>query len=265
MLRLRGPKAYTKNDFDSAMLVSYLGVIFIETLSRNKDCFLEDEAWNRALNSIAVKTPLGSERHELLIELWTYVFPKARLFRLATDYILNADNPEDTRDPAIAESIIAECHELRRLHFHWRERYTAFSQLHQACNSPRFKAREFLALSFSSQLLTTQIIVALDPTGAGSKDLAEEVQDMSEMILLLHEKSRLCQDWQCDVLMARKLTYAKAAMTMKERWESALSGDGGCLSGMKTISRDLFVEWNERIGRDWRGVRCELTECASVF
>lgn len=253
------------NEFDSAMLVSYFGFIFIETLSRNKDCFLEEEAWQQTLKNIAVTRPVGSERHELVIELWTHVFPKARLFKLATDYILNADNDDEPRDPKIARKVIEECCELRKQHLDWRTRYTAFSKAHSACNSPRFKAREFLALSFSSQLLCTQLIIALDPTGPGSQELGDEVQDMAEMILLLHDQARLCQDWQCDVLMARKLTYAKIAIASRDWWARALGGDETCLSKKKTIAKDLFIDWNERIGRDWRTMRCDLTDSTSVL
>lgn len=253
------------NDFDSAMLVSYCGFIFIETLSRNKVCFLEEEAWTRALRATAVKQPLGSERHELVIELWTHVFPKARLFKLTTEYILSADSEQDAKDPEVAKAIVAECHELRRLHVEWRDEYTTFSQLHDACSSPRFKYREFMALSFSSQLLCTLLIVALDPTAPSSRYLAEEVQDMAEMIILLHEEARLCQDWQCDVLMAKKLVFAKAAIAMKDGWARALNGDETCLSAQKTISRELFIDWNKRIGRDWRTTLCHLTDSSSVL
>jgi hypothetical protein len=215
---------------------------------------------------MAVTKPLGSERHELVIELWTHVFPKARLFRLTTDYILRADsNAAEARDPAIVQSIVQECHELRRQHLDWRERYTAFSIEHSACNSPRFKAREFLALSFSSQLLVTQFILALTPTAPGSRELAEEVQDMAEMILMLHEWARLCQDWQCDVLMARKLTCARAAIATKDWWARAIGGDVNCLTERGTIGKALFVEWNERIGREWRSLPGEMTDCTSVF
>jgi hypothetical protein len=257
-----GPDAYM-NEFDSAMLVSYFGFILIETLSQNKDCFLEGESWTRVLKAISVKAPLDSERHELVIELWTHVFPKARLFRLVTDYIMHADS-ENPRDRTAAQAIIKECYELRRLHLDWRIRYTDFSRKHSLCDSPRAKARAFLALAFSSQLLYTQFIVALDPLAAEAVELNDEVQDMAEMILVLHEKARMCGDWQSDILLARKITCAKAAIAIRDAWAQALRGDKSCLSSQNTIGRHLFVDWNKRIMREWRTFGCDLAKSAPV-
>lgn len=262
ILMFKGPKAHM-SDFDSAMLVSYFGFISIETLSHNQDCFLEGEDWNRVLKALSVKTPLDSERHELVIELWTYVFPQSRLFRLVTNYILRAgsDRPQD---PNAAQDIIKECHELRRLHLDWRIRFSAFSLKHSLCDSPRAKARAFLALSFSSQLLCTQFIVALDPLATEAAELNDEIQDMAEMILALHEKAHMCGDWQSDILLARMITCAKAAIATKGLWAQALGGDRSFLSSQNTIGRQLFVDWNARIMREMRTHGCDVTYPAII-
>jgi hypothetical protein len=251
ILRFRGPDAYT-TEFERSMLISYIGFMFLETLSRNRSCFLEDEHWTRALKSMAVTEPANSERHEHIIELWINVFPGSRLFQLTTDYVMF----DDVIDPETVLDIVLQCHEVRKKQIDWRKRYGAWARAHNACTGGGFKAREFCAISFVSQLLADRFIVALDPLAPGAKDLEAEVEKMVDMIELMQEESRYSEDWQCDVLMTRKVGFAQATKMTKSAWEKALDGDSDCISEKGTISKELFAEWNRMMNRDYEARTC---------
>jgi hypothetical protein len=260
ILMFRGPDAY-ETEFERSMLISYLGFIFIESLFRNKDCFLEGERWTRALKGMAVTEPPNSERHENVIELWIDVFPLARLFHQTTDYIMY----NDAVKPGVVLDIVLECYELRRKHIDWRARYGAFTRQHNACTGGSFKAREFCAVSFASQLLVDRFIIALEPLSPGAKDLEIEVQEMADMIALMYDEAKFSEDWQCDLLMARKTLFSQGARDTKDDWEKALDGDEDCLSNKGTLSKELFAEWNQKMGRDYESKGCYQTMASPVL
>jgi hypothetical protein len=152
---------------------------------------------------MAVEEPPQSERHIQIITLWINMFAISRLFKETTDIVMSG-GPRDSRK---IEAIMRECNDIRDRHIAWRKGYIVFTMTHNACNEGGFKAREFLAVSMSGQLLVDRFMTALDPLALNALDLEIEVQSLANMILMMYKETGYSEKWRCDVLMVRKVRY----------------------------------------------------------
>ena len=214
----------------------------------NRQCFLEQEAWQAVFRASAVEWERFSDRSDIVVSLWTCVLCLPSLFFDVQKAVFNPHAPKAT----LIESLLDRIHQLRNRILQWRQRYeiARLERIERSIHADiqNDKRYEILGVCLAGNIILNRLHLSLNPFAG--PEIEETIQNFANQILVLTEHCSV-NNPRAGLFMAFKVVTARAVIATTEEWRvttqeqrDAHVGPNGC------IARWVFERWCSLKGRN---------------
>ena len=213
----------------------------------NRQCFLEQEAWQAVFRSAAVEFPRFTDRSDIVVSLWTCVLCLPGIFGDVQNVVWSPHVPE----PTVVARLLERIHQLRNRILQWRQRYEVLRleriSRNMHLDTQLDKRYEVLAIYLAGNIILNRLHLALNPFAG--PEIEETIQSFANQTLQLTETVAVTNP-RASLFMAFKQVTARAALGSTELWRvttqeqrDAHVGRNGC------IAQWVFEHWCSLKGR----------------
>ena len=213
----------------------------------NRQCFLEQEAWQAVFRNSVVEFPRFTDRSDIVVSLWTCVLCLPSLFGDVQRAVFGPHVPE----ASLVESLLERIHQLRNRILQWRQRYELLRlenisrSIHSETQSD--KRYESLGICLAGNIILNRLHLSLNPFAG--PEIEETIQNFANQVLVLTEQCSV-NNPRAGLFMAFKVVTARAVIATTEEWRVTTQeqrydhvGPNGC------IARWVFEHWCTLKGR----------------
>ncbi|ETI27203.1 hypothetical protein G647_09886 [Cladophialophora carrionii CBS 160.54] len=230
-----------KSDYEKILLAAQCQILTVEATFFNRDCFLSNPAWQKALQTTITYDSKIPDRSEPVVTMWATAACAPELFKRATEAILDHHPPD--RIAELADELSA----LLDRYTSWREKWEAslvrddFPVPHDPTTTLATAGPTIYPQFLAFWALTNRFLLAIQPHKApfAETNAMDAALRILEFDRLRQTDSVIDRCRTFSVSIGRSIAQTTTEWTMQQN----ISHEWG------TIEPAVFLRWNTLLGR----------------